>query len=207
MQTARFKSFPAILLLNLFLRGMSVKLRGVSIGWGSWIKCDCAIGRGTGIGWNFVARGAGKLVIGKYCAIGENVRVITNNHATDYPALSYLLQSKLIGTRMLGQKMDVTIGHDVWIGDGATLLAGVTIGDGAIVAAGAVVTRPVPPYSIVAGNPARKLKDRFSPEIIAELNQLKWWDWSEDEMAAKRDFFRTRLGADQSRGGTERQIS
>ena len=79
---------------------------------------------------------------------------------------------------------DIVIGHDVWIGFEALVLAGVTIGDGAIVAARAVVTRDVPPYTIVGGVPAKPLRPRFDAATIAALRQLRWWDWPVEQIAA-----------------------
>lgn len=76
-------------------------------------------------------------------------------------------------------KGDVIIGNDVWIGFGATILAGVTIGDGAVVAARALVTKDVPPYTIVGGVPAKPIKQRFDDSTIDKLLKLKWWDWDE----------------------------
>jgi virginiamycin A acetyltransferase len=74
-------------------------------------------------------------------------------------------------------KGDTIIGNDVWIGYGATIMAGVTIGDGAIIATKAVVTKDVAPYSIVGGNPAKEIRKRFSEEKIKQLLDLCWWDW------------------------------
>ena len=74
-------------------------------------------------------------------------------------------------------KGDTVIGNDVWIGYKATIMAGVTIGDGAIIASQAVVTKDVPPYTIVGGNPAQAIKKRFSDEKIERLLSTKWWDW------------------------------
>lgn len=74
-------------------------------------------------------------------------------------------------------KYSVIIGNDVWIGRRALILGGVRIGNGAVVAAGAVVTKNIPPYAVVAGNPARIVKYRFSPEIIKSLQNIKWWNW------------------------------
>jgi virginiamycin A acetyltransferase len=75
------------------------------------------------------------------------------------------------------QKGDITIANDVWIGYNATIMAGVTIGDGAIIAANSTVVKDVEPYSIVGGNPATEIKKRFSPDVIEQLLQLKWWNW------------------------------
>ena len=74
-------------------------------------------------------------------------------------------------------KGDTTVGNDVWIGYGATIMPGVTIGDGAIIAAKSVVVKDVEPYTIVGGNPAMEIKKRFSESKIKELLELQWWDW------------------------------
>lgn len=74
-------------------------------------------------------------------------------------------------------KGDTVIGHDVWLGDGATVMPGVQIGDGAIVATQAVVTKSVAPYTVVGGNPARVIRDRFDAETIETLLQIQWWHW------------------------------
>ena len=74
-------------------------------------------------------------------------------------------------------KGDIVIGNDVWIGYEAVVMAGVTIGDGAIIGARAVVTKDVPPYTIVGGVPAREIRRRFSDDVIARLLELKWCDW------------------------------
>jgi Bacterial transferase hexapeptide (six repeats) len=79
-------------------------------------------------------------------------------------------------------KGDVRIGNDVWIGLGVTILSGVTIGDGAVLAARAVVTGDVPPYAIVAGNPARIIRRRFADDVIAKLLALRWWDWDQERV-------------------------
>jgi virginiamycin A acetyltransferase len=75
------------------------------------------------------------------------------------------------------QKGDIVIGNDVWIGYQATILSGVTVGHGAIIGSKSVVASDVPPYSIVAGNPARIIRKRFDEETIEKLLALAWWDW------------------------------
>ena len=79
-------------------------------------------------------------------------------------------------------KGDIVIGNDVWIGFEAVIMSGVTIGDGAIVGARAVVTKDVPPYTIVGGVPVKEIRKRFSDERISELLNLKWWDWPEEKI-------------------------
>lgn len=78
----------------------------------------------------------------------------------------------------------MTIGHDVWIGHGAIVLAGRSIGTGAVVAGGAIVTKDVAPYTIVAGNPARPIRRRFTEEIAERLQSLAWWDWEHARLRA-----------------------
>jgi virginiamycin A acetyltransferase len=79
---------------------------------------------------------------------------------------------------------DTIVGHDVWIGHDATVMPGVTIGSGAIIASGAVVTKNVAPYTIVGGNPAQVIRQRFSDEVIADLLDVAWWGWSIDKIEA-----------------------
>jgi virginiamycin A acetyltransferase len=77
---------------------------------------------------------------------------------------------------------DIVIDNDVWIGYEAVIMAGVHIGNGAIIAARAVVTKDVPPYTIVGGVPARPIRKRFDEEVIRKLETLKWWDWSAEKI-------------------------
>jgi NDP-sugar pyrophosphorylase family protein len=79
---------------------------------------------------------------------------------------------------------DVTIGNDVWIGSGATIMSGVNVGHRAVIGANSCVTRDVEPYAIVAGNPARLIRHRFAPAIVEQLLQIGWWNWSDAQIAA-----------------------
>lgn len=125
-----------------------------------------------------------KLVVGKFCSIGGHVKIfLGGNHRTDwistYPfnVLSHNFPNAVGITGHPMSRGDVIIGNDVWIGQNASILSGVTIGDGAVIAAHSVVSRDVAPYSIVAGNPATFARTRFSEEDIEFLVDLKWWDW------------------------------
>jgi acetyltransferase-like isoleucine patch superfamily enzyme len=126
--------------------------------------------------------GAG-LTIGRFCSIADEVSVfLGGNHRVDwittYP-FGHIHVRELGGADVVGHpatKGDVVIGHDVWIGHGATIMSGVAIGNGAVIGAQSVVVKDVAPYTIVGGNPAREIGQRFPPDIIALLQKLAWWD-------------------------------
>ena len=126
------------------------------------------------------------LTIGDYCSIASGVRIESGYHPTiDNPdAVSTFPFKEQYGLDYspCTYKHKVTIGNDVWIATKAVLLDGITIGDGAIVASYAVVTKDVPPYAMVAGNPARIKYFRFIPEQIEKLLRIKWWNWKEDRV-------------------------
>ena len=88
-------------------------------------------------------------------------------------------------------KGDIVIGNDVWIGYEAVVMQGITIGDGAIIGARAVVTKDVPPYTIVGGIPAKPIKKRFTDDIITRLEALKWWDLSKEKIAENIEFIQS----------------
>jgi acetyltransferase-like isoleucine patch superfamily enzyme len=124
--------------------------------------------------------------IGKFCSIARHTVIGVGDHnynwVTTHPALTSEVYGLIKTTRSAVQKPAPVIGNDVWIGINAVITRGITIGDGAVIAAGAVVTRNVEPYSIVGGVPARHIKYRFSPEVIAGLTESKWWDWDDDKL-------------------------
>ncbi|HON07886.1 MAG TPA: CatB-related O-acetyltransferase [Verrucomicrobiota bacterium] len=124
--------------------------------------------------------GGGNLVIGKFCSIADDVTIfLGGNHRIDwittYP-FNKLMHDFIWINGHPATKGDVIIGNDVWIGYQSLILSGVKIGDGAVIAARSVVTKDVDPYTIVAGNPARVIRRRFSDEIIQRLLAVQWWN-------------------------------
>lgn len=134
-----------------------------------------------------------KLVLGSFCQIAHGVQFITSsaNHRMDgvstYPfavfdglegGVDYDRPSMPTGSR------DTVIGHDVWIGTGATILPGARLGNGVIVGAGSVVNGHVPDYAVVAGNRAQVVKMRFEQAAIDRINAVAWWDWPMDTILA-----------------------
>ena len=132
-----------------------------------------------------------KLIIGKFCSIACGTKFLFNcaNHTLKslstytFPLFyeEWELEKSNITTAW-DNKGNIVIGNDVWIGYEAVIMAGVHIGDGAIIAARAVVTKDVPPYTIVGGTPAKEIRKRFDTEVIKQLLKLKWWDWSTDKI-------------------------
>jgi len=133
-----------------------------------------------------------KLIIGKFCSIACGARFLFNsaNHTqsslSTYPFPLFFKEWMLERSDVIDawdNKGDIIIGNDVWIGYEAVIMAGVTIGDGAIIGTRAVVTKDVPPYTIVGGIPAKPIRKRFSGEVISALLELRWWDWSKEKIA------------------------
>lgn len=127
--------------------------------------------------------------IGKFCSIASRVVTVRGGHPTKdwvstHPA--FFSTAKQCGmtfvteNKFIENKPPTTIGNDVWIGDSALLMDGITVGDGAIIAAGAVVTKDVEPYSIVAGVPAKEIRKRFPEETVEKLLKLQWWNKSDE---------------------------
>lgn len=141
-----------------------------------------------------------RLVIGKFCSIacGAKFLLTSANHAmgslSNYTFPIFFEEwdlKKENVTDAWDNKGDIVIGNDVWIGYDAVIMAGVHIGDGAVIGTRAVVTKDVPPYTIVGGVPARKIKMRFDSQTVEDLLELKWWDWTSAKIKENLSFIRT----------------
>ena len=135
--------------------------------------------------------GPGRLRIGRYCALARGVRFLMGaaTHQVGlstypFPMFGGAWLDSMPAMRARDMKGDLVVGHDVWIGYGATLLAGVSVGSGAVVGAGAVVSKDVPPYAVVAGNPATVVRYRLCAEDRDRMLALAWWDWPVAEVTA-----------------------
>ncbi|MFB7474716.1 CatB-related O-acetyltransferase [Kitasatospora sp. NPDC056184] len=136
--------------------------------------------------------GPERLVIGRYCALGTGVRFIMNgaNHRTDgpstfpFPIMGGAWAAHFDLLTDLPNRGDTVVGHDVWLGNGVTVMPGVHIGHGAVVATGSVVTADIPPYAIAGGNPARVIRHRYSEEDVTRLLAAAWWDWPTEHITA-----------------------
>ncbi|MBP4042155.1 CatB-related O-acetyltransferase [Aeromonas sp. SrichE-2G] len=123
-----------------------------------------------------------RLIIGKFCSIGSGATFLlagNQGHRMEW-ASTFPFDPGIFGEGVQSgfqRKGDTRVGNDVWIGSEAMIMPGVTIGDGAVIATRAVVTRDVPPYTIVGGNPAKPIRLRFDEERIAMLQAMQWWDW------------------------------
>jgi virginiamycin A acetyltransferase len=134
--------------------------------------------------------GPEKLVIGRFCALAEGVRFLMNgaNHRMDgpstfpFPIMGPPWAAHFDLITGLPARGDTVVGHDVWLGYQALVMAGVRIGNGAIVASGAVVVDDVPDYAIAGGNPARVIRHRYPQDDIARLTRIAWWDWPLDHI-------------------------
>jgi virginiamycin A acetyltransferase len=137
-----------------------------------------------------------RLIIGNFCSIACGVKFLFNsaNHMlsslSTYPFPIFFEEWDLDGKNVANawdNKGDIIIGNDVWIGYEAIILAEVAVGDGAVIGTRAVVTKDVPPYTIVGGVPAKPIRKRFPEETISALLEIKWWDWPRKKIAQNID--------------------
>lgn len=131
------------------------------------------------------------IAIGKGCSLADGITLMIDlNH--DYKSVSqgslHFMQGVGCADK-IARKGSIIIQNDVWVGHGATIMPGITLHNGCVVAAEAVVTKDVPPYAIVGGNPARILRYRFDAGVIEALQKIAWWDWPEELQKARREDF------------------
>lgn len=128
------------------------------------------------------------VVIGSYCSLASKIEIGGARHPIEWVSTSPVFNDSnaIIKYKYSIHHYDenriTTIGNDVWIGSGVIIKEGVKIGNGSIVAMGSIVTKDIPPYEIWGGNPAKFIRKRFSDEIIAELQNIEWWDFSEEKL-------------------------
>lgn len=136
--------------------------------------------------------------IGKFANIAASVRIGPTRHPIERPTLHHFTYRR----RMYGfderdeeeffawrARQLAYVGNDTWIGHGAIIMPNVTIGNGSIVGAGAVVTHDVPAYTVAAGVPAREVRRRFTPEVAAAMERIRWWDWTHEEIGERMEAF------------------
>lgn len=133
------------------------------------------------------------LRIGAFCSIAEEVLFLCRaNHPTQFVStfpFRALMTKSMVAYSDLVVNGPTEIGNDVWIGRRAIIMPGITIGDGAVVGAGSIVTKDVAPYAIVAGNPAKLIRNRFTDDQIARLLAIRWWEWSDEKIIAEQPRF------------------
>lgn len=127
------------------------------------------------------------LKIGKFCSLADNITFFLGGdhqmqRLTTSPLFVFFKDMEMPSVQRRLDKRKTTVGNDVWIGSGATIMSGVNISDGAVVGAMSVVASDVPPYAVAVGNPAKVIKYRFESDIIELLLRLKWWDWNEEQI-------------------------
>jgi len=135
-----------------------------------------------------------KVKIGSFCSIGKNITIIGNgnhkyNRISTYPFAEMGWGPLTEQTENNYGNGDIIIGNDVWIGDNVTINSGITISDGAIIATNSHVVKNVLAYSIVGGNPAKFIKERFDEKIIADLLEIQWWTLPDNVIQQNFDFF------------------
>ena len=172
-------------------------VEGYSCSLGTNLLNRSIIGLGTYFGAN---NRLSNCRIGRFCSIGHNVCVIEDNHSLDkvttYPAffMKTHLPLKIDNNNQNNSKrivdgMYAVIGNDVWIGNNVLIRGGVRIGNGAVIGMGSVVTKDVPPYAVVGGNPAKIIKMRFDDVTIDKLLKIQWWNWDLDKIKHNNKLF------------------
>jgi len=148
-------------------------------------------GEGTNIHQNCLF--TGDVRVGKYCAIARNCVFHAKDHNMTHAAIQDEINHRITYNVPEKTEQTIKIENDVWIGNKAKILKGVTVGNGAIIGMGSVVTKDVKPYEIVAGNPAKHIGWRFNERKRQQLQDIEWWNWSKNKMKENKEFFTTDL--------------
>ena len=171
------------------------------------IDRSVVIQRGAKVKYSTIGRhsyiGAGtnveRATIGNFCSIAGHCLIGMSSHTLDKLSTSPIFTIKVNGCHeqwtkeniVPGEQSMTTLGHDVWLGNRVMIKSGVHIGNGAVIGAGAVVVKDIPPFAVAVGVPAKVVKYRFDEETIAKIEELKWWDMSDEELKGKIELFQT----------------
>lgn len=137
-----------------------------------------------------------RTTVGNFSAIGVNTLMGLGRHPLNYASTHSIfyknnnIKNDWVQAIDFEEGIPIKIGNDVWVGRNCTVMDGVTIGDGAVIATGAVVTKNIPPYAIAGGVPAKVIKYRFEEEVINRLLEIKWWDFTDQQIEDHLPFFR-----------------
>lgn len=155
------------------------------------------IGRNTKINGAIQSK-FGKVFLGQFIAGGFNIEFIAGNHIIQLPNLQATLQKQIDGgtSDIYHDEGTIDIGNNVWIGDNSVFLKNVCVGDGAVIGCNSVVTHDVPPFSVVAGVPAKVIKYRFTASVIEQMMRIQWWNWPMERILAEKRFFSTQIPPD-----------
>jgi len=164
------------------------------------------IGTRTYLSGHSVLRGSGNINIGSYSSIGFGLYILAQNdkHLIQFPDSIGLNDEGRMGFDKVSIPLDrdpiktkknfnVSIGNDVWIGKNVHIMPGTVIHNGCVIGTNSIVTKDCEPYGIYAGTPAKLIRHRFMPNVIEELLEFKWWNWSRDQMKSNKKFFETDL--------------
>jgi phosphonate metabolism protein (transferase hexapeptide repeat family) len=175
----------------------SSRVRGSMLGAWTDIGPNCSIGESTIGDYTYFAGDAQVMyaTIGRFCSIASHVRINPGNHPMTRVTQHHMTYRRAMfgfgeddaAVFQWRREHHVSIGNDVWIGHAAIIMPGVTVGDGAVIGAQAVVTKDVPPYTIVGGVPAHAIRERFPREVAERLQRVAWWNWSRAELEARFD--------------------
>ena len=168
------------------LRKVMSLYHGIEIGIGTYGPC---------FDLNKTWVGGGNLSIGCYCSIASGVNIFSRNHPYWNPSTSPLFYNSTFNQGLHDDSVEygkLSIGNDVWIGQYVVILPSChNIGNGSVIGAGAIVTKDVPPYAVVVGNPAKVIKYRFDQETINWLETIRWWEWDTDELKKAASSFQS----------------